>query len=363
MRFYTRRSTASLMAARSLGTAVALSMGDSRRESPMVLSPRRSPFISVSLVVVTCIVTVLPVAADAGASDDAVRVTAVANATLRAAPSPDAPAVAQLPLGTEVRDASPAGLDKTWALVRLPDAREGWLQTRLTKPIDPVWRTEAFDAIIAERLARTGDGFNVSAALVSLIDRVAPQYGDPASRATVALSRLRAVARAAAAIPAGGARREPYASWLAARGSDLIYDEPGGRWIMQSAAIWDVHAAHRDVPAADDIAWFAVTTGLAGECEGQVACYFSAQNQLAGAYLRAHPFGRRAADAVRAVDDLLAAVAREGRIHAPYSFDRTMDCQELTKAVDGLSAAIETSRGTTAATTVANLAAVRKMCR
>src|SRR5512140_2377754 len=47
------------------------------------------------------------------------RITAAANVTLRAQPLPTAPAVAQLPLGTEMTDAGPVGLDKTWVRVKL----------------------------------------------------------------------------------------------------------------------------------------------------------------------------------------------------------------------------------------------------
>jgi hypothetical protein len=291
------------------------------------------------------------------------RVTAVANATVRAAPSADAPAVAQLPLGTEVQEAGPPGLDKTWVLVRLNDAREGWLQTRLTKPLDPVWRSEAFDSIIAERLSRKGDGFSATVELVSFIDRVRPEYGDPASRANVELARLRALSIAAAAIPFGSAKREPYASWLAGHQNEVVYDEPGGHWMLRNVAIWDVHARHRETLVADDIAWFAVTTGLAGECEGNVACYIAAQNILHGEYLRAHPFGRHATEAVGAVNATLAAVIPSGLVAKPYQFDRKDDCQQLIMAVDGLSSAIRTAKANGWEPATANLTTVRKLCQ
>ena len=151
----------------------------------MAVSPRRHPYVSLCFVAVSGVIGIAPAPARAGESDGAKRVTAVANATVRSAPSPNAPAVAQLPLGTEVLESGPSGLDKTWVLVRLGDSREGWLQTRLTKSLDPVWRSETYDAIISERLARKGDGFNATAELVSFIERVRPEYGDPASRAGV----------------------------------------------------------------------------------------------------------------------------------------------------------------------------------
>jgi hypothetical protein len=270
----------------------------------MALSRRSSPFVVGSFISVTVIASSLIL--HASAPSDPVRITAVANVTLRATPSPTAAAIAQLPLGTEVRDSGPSGLDKTWVLVRLADTREGWVQARLTRPLDPVWRWPVFDAIITERLDRKGDGFHAGVELVAFIERVAPEYTDKDGRARLELARLRALSRAAAAIPFNGSRREPYASWLSARSADLVYDEAGGHWMVRDTAIWGVHARHTATSLADDIAWFAVTTGLPGECEGSVSCYFSATNRLHGEYLRAHPAGFHVAEAVAAVDTLVA---------------------------------------------------------
>ena len=158
----------------------------------MASSLRSFAFIFGILIAVIPVVSPLTVARAAEPSDP-VRVTSVANATVRTAPAADAAAVAQLPLGTEVQEAGPGGLDKTWVLVRLGDAREGWLLTRLTKPLDPVWKTEVYDAIIAERLSRKGDGFNALAELVSFIDRAAPDV------------RRRGIARQRRLVAAAGA--------------------------------------------------------------------------------------------------------------------------------------------------------------
>jgi hypothetical protein len=327
----------------------------------MAISPRPLSFLSLGFV--TVIAAFVPRYDAVAQASGGLRLTSAANATVRASPSPDATAIAQLPLGTEVREAGPAGLDKTWLLVRFSDAREGWLQTRLTRTVDPDWRSETYDAIVADRLGRKGDGFGATVELVSFIERVVPEYGDPASRAAVELARLQALARAAAAIPFNGAKREPYRSWLEERQHELVYDEPGGRWIVRNRAIWGVHAKHRDTPAGDDIAWFAVTTGLAGECEGHVSCYFASQNTLHGEYLRAHPFGRHAAEAVASVNSMLDSVSSAGQFTKPYAFDRKDDCQQLTAAVDGLTSAIQTANAAGWESAVANLSAVRKQCQ
>jgi hypothetical protein len=327
----------------------------------MALAPRSSVPLSTVFVSVISVIAASP-AVRAASSGEPTRITAVANVTLRAAPSPTASAIAQLPLGTEVRDSGPAGLDKTWVLVRLGDAREGWIQSRLTRTLDPVWRWPVFDAIIAERLDRKGDGFSALVELVSFIERVEPEYTNKDGRAHIELARLRALSRAAAAIPFQQARRDPYAAWLTLRAADVVYDEPGGRWMVRDAAIWDTHKRHAATTVADDIAWFAVTNGVAGECEGTLSCYFAVIDRRHGQYLRAHPAGRRASEAVAAVSALMNSVAPSGVVNTRYAFDRATGCRELVPAVEGLASAIQTSKAVGWDGATANLTTIRRLC-
>ena len=291
------------------------------------------------------------------------RITAAANVTLRALPSPTAPAVAQLPLGTEVTDAGPAGLDKTWIRVNLGDGREGWLLATLTKPLDRSWRWPTFDRIIAERLGRKGDGFPALAELVTFIERVAPEYTDPDGRARIELFRLRATAAALASIPPRGGRRDPYAPWLAARKADVVYDEPGGRWLLASQTIWDLQASHANTSSADDLAWLGVTNGLGGECEGHLTCYLQWHDRLQGEYLRRQPGGRHAEEAVGAIKDLADLLIQPGKPNEAYEFDRARDCRDLTASIDALAAAVRATRAATRDTAVESLTTLRKICQ
>ena len=294
---------------------------------------------------------------------DVNRITAATNISLRATPAPDALAIAQLPLGTELIDAGPAGLDKTWIRVRLADNREGWILSNLTRTLDPVWRWPTFDRIISERLGRKGDGFAASAELVAFIDRVAPEYTDPDGRGRVELARIRAMAATLGAIPMSGGRREPYATWLASRKTEVVYDEPGGRWILAPAALWDMHAQQIRTTSADEIAWFAVGNGLPGECEGFVPCYLVARNRLHGEYLRRHPSGVHAAESVgvlKSTADLLGAPSKAG---VAYKFDKKTDCRDVVVSVDELSAAILATRVEGRDAAIASLAALKRSCQ
>lgn len=300
----------------------------------------------------------------ASSQADSTRITSAANVTLRTMPSPDAAAVTQLPLGTEVVETGPAGLEKTWVRVRLADNREGWLQANMTRPLDPVWRWPVFDRIIADRLNRKGDGFPAAAELVGFIERIAPEYTEPDGRGRIELARLRAMKSALSAIPFNfrSNRREPYASWLAARKGFVTYDEPGGHWMLTPAAVWDIHAQQSTTSAADEIAWFAVENGLAGECEGHLPCYLTARNRLHGEYLRRHPSGRHAAEAVgviKATADQLKAPSMTG---TGYEFNRQSDCRDVTQAIDALAAAVQDTRVEGRDGAIASLAALKQIC-
>lgn len=294
---------------------------------------------------------------------DPVRITAVANVTIRATPSLDAPVVAQLPLGSEVAEAGPIGLDKTWVRVRLADGGEGWLQSKFARPLDPVWRWPVFDEIIASRLGRKGDGFPANVELVAFIDRVAPEYTDPDGRARIELSRLRALSATLASIPFRGARREPYSSWLGARKSEVIYDEPGGRWMLAPAPLWDLHARHSGTSIADDIAWFAVTNGLPGECEGFLPCYLEARNRSEAEYLRRHPAGRHATEAVDIITRTAGTLTAAPLGKVGYEFDRTRDCRDVVASVDALTGAVQRTGASNRDAAIGSLATVRKYCQ
>ena len=327
----------------------------------MTASRRRAIIIS-NLVSFAFTFVVASPALAAGQTDTA-RITSVANVTLRAMPSPDASAIAQLALGTEVIDAGPAGLDKTWVRVKLTDGRQGWLQARLTKPLDPVWRWPVFDEIIASRLGRKGDGFPANTEFVAFIERVAPEYTDTDGRARIELARQRALSTTLASIPFKGGRREPYSSWLGTRKHGVVYDEPGGRWMLAPGPLWDLHARHSATAAADDLAWLAVTNGLPGECEGVLPCYLSARNRSEAEYLRRHPAGRHAAEAVAIIARTAETLTAPPLGKAGYEFDRTRDCRDVVATVDALTGAVQKTAAASRDAAVASLAAIRAPCK
>jgi hypothetical protein len=313
-----------------------------------------------------CLTLLFAAAGQVGAkhSTDLVRLTSSANVTIRQTPSADAPAVASVTLGTELVETGPAGMEKTWVHVKLADGREGWVTASLTRPVDadPARRWPVIERIILDRLGRKGDGFPAIVELAEFTERVTG-LANPDAEARLDLHRLRAVAAAAGAIPFNQGQREPYRSWLDRHKGLVIYDEPGGGWMLANHGIQMVHDRHATAPAADDIAWLAVTTGLAGECEGAVTCYLASQNQLSGEYLRKHPQGRHAEEAIAGLKDLFDRLATPPKLHAAFEFDRARDCTEFATTLDALRLAIAATQASERDAALQSLATLRTWCR
>lgn len=186
--------------------------------------------------------------------------------------------------------------------------------------------------------------------------------GTDAGRAgALALLHLRALRWLLASVPMDGSRHEPYRSWLTSHEALVVYDEPGGRWILSSGWIWSVHDRHRATAAAEPIAWLAVENRLPGECEGYAPCYAFTLDLLSGEYLRRHPDGAHAGDAA----DRIRAVLDEAlRLQADpeLRIDVAQDCADLAKSLDALRSALVASTADTRGAALASVDALRAYC-
>jgi hypothetical protein len=299
----------------------------------------------------------------AAGSGNPVRITAATNLALRQTPSASATVVAYLPLGTEVTEVGPLGLDKTWLHVKLADNREGWLLATLTRLVEPSRRTATVEAIIVDRLGRRGDGPPACIEVVDLIERESAAVNDPQTAARFDLYHLRAVSTVLAAIRLNLGKRDPYMSWLDRHKSLVAYDEPGGRWLLSNAAVWQIHDQHPEAAAADEIAWLAVTNGLPGECQGSLVCYVDTLNKLDGEYLRRHPTGRHADDAAARIKDAADQLGAGIKTHSVYVFDKTRDCTGFTRSVDALAASIAAATCGNRNEVLQSLAGIKSACK
>lgn len=297
----------------------------------------------------------------AGRAADAVRITAATNITMRESPNATAPVLAYLPLGTEVIEAAPMGMDKTWLLVRLPDNRQGWVLANLTRPLEPTRRWTTIERIVTERLGRQGDSFAATVEIASFIERVSGAIPDSEMAARFDLYRLRALNAALSQV--GKGQTEPYVTWLGSYTNLIVYDEPARRWMLLNPAVWKIHDLHANTAAADDVAWLATSVGLPGECRGSLTCYVQAMNRLNGEYLRKHPLGQHSGEAVDAVKATADRLTSTSGTRLLYSFDRTRECSSLTGTLDELRAAVTPSSAPAKDAALQSLSSLRSLCK
>jgi hypothetical protein len=195
-------------------------------------------------------------------------------------------------------------------------------------------------------LGRETESFQGRAGLVERLESAANRAPGPDERGRLALLWLRSLRWLLASIPFRAAEQDPYRRWLAEHDMLAVYSEPAGEWLVNPDAVWRVHDTHRAAAAADEIAWFAVTNGYPGECEGYVPCYANILNWLDGEYLRRHPKGRHASEAVEQVRSSLdEALKNLSGPDARDFFSPDTDCGDLRAGLEPLRRAVVNSNG------------------
>jgi hypothetical protein len=285
---------------------------------------------------------------------------------VRSAPSLDAPIVGKLRLGVTVivpLDEQPR--DTSWVRVRVDpphgsESIEGYIHAGLTRRITRDFNRTAVAAEIAnERLGRKSDGFEERVELFDWLTEVTREPADHELAGRVALLRIRALRSVLASIPFGR-RRPPYDAWVEGHQDLVVYNEPGGEWLVRNDALQAVHDEHIESSSSDELAWMVYDNGLGGECEGYVTCYISWLAKLNGQYLRDHPEGRYAPLVLQRVTDLV-----KGLLSTPVPsdyFNPAKDCTEMVSATAALRSAIEGTSGTERDSTIALLDQLARPC-
>jgi len=157
---------------------------------------------------------------------------------------------------------------------------------------------------------------------------------------------------------------EPYGAWIRGRLDAAKYFESAGHWMVNPEYVKAVYLEHRDSKSGEDIAWFYVTNGLIGECEGDVPCYVYWQNELNGWYLATHPRGRHTDESNAGIAQSLNG-AMDNLLGFPRvlaEFDPKTRCSELHKSLDPLAAAVTASNSARKTEALAAIDRYAKLC-
>jgi hypothetical protein len=206
--------------------------------------------------------------------------------------------------------------------------------------------------------------FAERAVLVERLEAAAERAPAADQRGRLALLRLRSLRWLLASVFREAEQDPASRPWLAEHESLVVYSEPAGEWLVNPEQVWKIHDNHRSTPSADSIAWFAVTNGYPGECEGYVPCYANILNWLDGEYLRRHPNGRHVDEAVGQVRSSLdQAVRMLSSAPAKDLLDPATDCGDLKTGLEPLRDAVTTSSGSERSGAAAVIDELLQYCR
>ena len=256
------------------------------------------------------------------------RITVASNVRLRREPQVAAEELARLGFGTIVREMAQtktkeqvAGAEDYWYRVSTPDGREGWIFGALSMPFDAARRAGIYLKIAAPRLKVENPNFADSSDLYQFLTRVlSDPTATPAERAELELSRLLALHQTLASIPMEKLETEPLKSWVKQHEAEAVYSEPAGQWFARSELFWKLHTKYRQLPVAERIAWEAAQIPLPGECEGYVPCYLYLLSVAQGQYLKHHPRGAHAEEALKQIGEMLSGVVEDAKTRRQYTW-------------------------------------------
>lgn len=286
------------------------------------------------------------------------------NVRLRGAAGTDGPVIGVLQLGSELETIGVEDAEG-WVAVRVPGegGKQGWVNASLTMPVSRDTWPLVVTQLIAARSARTDDNFQAWRELLDLIESVQQRPWDPEAAAGLELQRLNALRNALIGSSRPPESRDPEVlAWRQARAAQARYNEPGGHWLIRNEVVRAAHDAHRGTKAADEIAWFAVQNGLAGECEGYIVCYLRWTDQLQGEYLRRQPEGRHVEAAAQRILHFSRGFVTDDMPNG-YYFDPAQECTDMLALTSALGQAIRNSRAPQRAEVSARLAEMAAPCR
>jgi hypothetical protein len=211
----------------------------------------------------------------------------------------------------------------------------------------------ALEREAAQALRTEKESFSRLVPLVARLQAGSERAPDAEQRGRLALLWLRSVRSLLATIPFDAPAEERHREWVERHETVVMYSEPAGQWLIIPDVVWRVHAVHTSTQSAEAMAWLAIENGYPGECEGYVPCYANIMNWLAGEYLRRHPRGGHASEAVAQVHISLAQAVKLLAGKSPESYlNPATDCGDLKAGLVPLRAAILASNAARRSETV-----------
>jgi hypothetical protein len=240
------------------------------------------------------------------------------SARVRSQAQANAPELSRIRLGTilKVTEKNPA-----WYKVQYTaggKTANGWISANSVNDLNAGARVELYRQIV-DRNYKAEMDFAAASEMVDFLTQVAGELGGSNASAELELKRLLTLQTALKKIPSGQSERSPYREFLKTHEKSIIYSDPAAEWYVVSNLFWDLHKKYATTTIADQIAWEGAENNLPGECEGYVNCYLFSERMTNGEYLRLHPNGKKAPEALADLTRFLSMVVDDLEKKSSYT--------------------------------------------
>lgn len=246
-------------------------------------------------------------------ADSKTFITAASGVRLRATAAADGAEVTRLPICTVLKEleapgtkVTVAGQEGVWEKLEAPDGKQGWMFSPGLRAIDTAKPEETYLALAAERVGKKSTTFPERADLYNCLRRAATEAKDPEAAGKLQLARFTHLQETLKAIGMSS-EKQPFKGFLKQHESDVVYSEPAGEWFVETTNVWAAEKAYHATASAEPLAWLAAEIPQPGECEGYLGCYLARDGMAVGEYLRRHPNGAHAKQALKGYSEYKAA--------------------------------------------------------
>lgn len=266
------------------------------------------------------------------------KITTVSAMRVRKEPQVAAQEITRLKLGTVVNATTRSdnqdtisGKSDYWYLVALPNGQSGWLFGGLLLDHNPSQREQLLRQIIEARLEAENTDFADRLEIYDLAGRATTEAKAVNTRAEFELLKLLALANTGPMFRDDRADKSPYREWFKAHSAEVIPNEFAGGYNLRTELLWKLETKYHTLPIAERIAWAAAENPQPHDCEGDEVCHlFTFADGVE--YLRRHPNGAHAVEAIKDYDELLTDYVVNvvnGKETDPYTVEDRKNVRKL----------------------------------
>lgn len=248
------------------------------------------------------------------------------NVYARENPSATATVIDQLIFGVIVRATNRSESEETiadrkafWHKVVLPNGKTGWIFGAFLKVFETARRENIYKQITAEKFKVPLRSFDENRELYEFLTKAQSEVKTPGVAAQIGLWRLLALKNTLGVIPFDNLNQPPYKDFAQQNSLNVVYNEPGGQWLVRSDRFWSLAKRYANLPIGEKIAWEAANNGLPGECEGYLNCYLYLLRVTYGEYLERYPKGAHSAESLKLIEDSLQPIVEDAEKKQIYN--------------------------------------------